>query len=334
MAKGRNKQKQQNNVEVRQNEFWGKASVRIPLTLLCVFLWGTAFPFVKSGYRLFQIDNQAANSVFSMFLFAGLRFTLCGILTLLFTVLIERTKPFPKNRQQWLDSFLLAIPQTILQYSFFFVGMANTSGTIGSILAGSSSFMTVILAGAFLKNEKLSSFAVLGCLLGLGGVILVNINQGSAAGTGFKWSGEGLLLLSSLASAFALILSKKLTTRNQPRVLSGWNFLMGGLFLTLVGTSFGGELKPLNYKAWLVLLYLAMLSAAAFSIWTTLIKYHKVSKVSVYKSLIPVIGAIGSALILKEDILQLRLIIALILVVLGIVLVNQKNHNSKSSTGE
>lgn len=323
-----------NQEKSRSEQFWQRTGVWIPLTLLCVFLWGTAFPFVKSGYRLFQIESGSDHQVFSLILFAGVRFALCGLITLIFTALFEKQIPLPKGRQGWLDSFLLAIPQTIFQYSLFFIGMANTSGTIGSILASTSSFMAIVLSGLFFKDDKLSPLAIVGCIFGLLGVIIVNISSGNMNSGSFHFLGEGSMLLSSLASALGLIFSKKLTLRNQPRILSGWNFLLGGLILTLVGFLFGGKLRPLGFSAWLVLIYLAMLSAIAFSLWTTLLKYHKVSKVSVYKSLIPLIGTIGSALILKENILQLRLIIALILVVIGIILVNQKDGKSKDAIEE
>ena len=45
--------------------------------LLCCLLWGSAFPCIKIGYRLFEVD--AADTA-SQILFAGCRFTLAGIL--------------------------------------------------------------------------------------------------------------------------------------------------------------------------------------------------------------------------------------------------------------
>ena len=45
--------------------------------LLCCLLWGSAFPCIKIGYRLFEVD--AADTA-SQILFAGCRFTLAGVL--------------------------------------------------------------------------------------------------------------------------------------------------------------------------------------------------------------------------------------------------------------
>ncbi|NLZ71375.1 MAG: DMT family transporter [Clostridiaceae bacterium] len=303
-------------------KFWQNPAVWLTCTFISILLWGTAFPVVKKGYELFQIQSGTDNQIASLLLFAGLRFTLAGILTIIFTAIVEKCNPFPKTAQQWGAAFFLAIPQTILQYALFFIGLAHTSGTIGSILAGTASFMTIILASFFYKDEKLTKYVILGCVLGFTGIVIVDFQRGD--NISFNWLGDGFMLLSSLASAFATILSKKLTNYFHPRLLSGWNFFLGGSILIIFGKIFGGTVNAINAKAWLILFYLAFLSAMAFGLWTTMLKYHEVSKLSVFKSLIPVIGALGSAIILKENILQPRLIIALILVALGIFLVNYK----------
>ena len=49
------------------------------LATVCCALWGSAFPCIKIGYRLFQIPAEAVNT---QILFAGIRFTLAGILVI------------------------------------------------------------------------------------------------------------------------------------------------------------------------------------------------------------------------------------------------------------
>ena len=50
------------------------------LAMVCCLLWGSAFPCVKAGYAMFNI--QAADTA-SQIVFAGVRFTLAGILTII-----------------------------------------------------------------------------------------------------------------------------------------------------------------------------------------------------------------------------------------------------------
>lgn len=54
----------------------------LALATLCCLLWGSAYPAVKIGYVLFDIDTTGAQV-----LFAGYRFSLAGIITWLITSL-------------------------------------------------------------------------------------------------------------------------------------------------------------------------------------------------------------------------------------------------------
>ena len=48
------------------------------MALLCCALWGSATPAIKTGYRLLEIEGVA-----SIMLFAGIRFFLAGIFTII-----------------------------------------------------------------------------------------------------------------------------------------------------------------------------------------------------------------------------------------------------------
>lgn len=74
-----------------------KGPVIVLLALFCTILWGTAYPAVKIGYELFAID---AADGFGKLLFAGLRFTMAGLMTLVVSVVLQKTLVIPK-RQYW-----------------------------------------------------------------------------------------------------------------------------------------------------------------------------------------------------------------------------------------
>ena len=75
--------------------------------------------------------------------------------------------------------------------------------------------------------------------------------------------------------------------------------------------------------------YLVLLSAVAFSLWTTLLKYNPAGRVAVFNFLIPLFGTVLSVLLLGEDTLQPRILGALVLVCAGIALVNYKKENKQ-----
>ena len=66
-----------------------------------------------------------------------------------------------------------------------------------------------------------------------------------------------------LASACSTGLIKKFGAYDSPVVMSGWQFMLGGAVMMIVGLLAGGRLHASNMLAYAVLLYLAMLSAVA-----------------------------------------------------------------------
>ena len=106
-------------------------------------------------------------------------------------------------------------------------------------------------------------------------------------------------------------------------MLSGWQFMLGGLVLTAAGLLFGGRLTQLSLRVVLLILYLALLSAVAYSLWSLLLKYNDVSRVAVCGFMIPVFGFILSALFSGGDSgFGLPAVAALLLVTVGTVTVN------------
>ena len=66
---------------MKQSNTLSKPLIVCLLAVFACMLWGSAFPTIKLGYEFFHISS---NEVGSVLLFAGMRFTLAGILTILF----------------------------------------------------------------------------------------------------------------------------------------------------------------------------------------------------------------------------------------------------------
>ncbi len=111
--------------------FFQKKSVLILCALISTALWGSAFPCVKVGYRLWHIAPHDASS---QMIFAGVRFILAGLMTLLAAHLIERGGIRMGLRQRHLPKILfLGVIQTALQYVFYYISMAHVTGVKGAI---------------------------------------------------------------------------------------------------------------------------------------------------------------------------------------------------------
>ena len=136
-----------------------KTPVVCGLAIICCLLWGSAFPCIKIGYQMFNIPSGAVGS---QFLFAGIRFTLAGILTILFGSLLSKKILVPK-KESLFSVFKLSMVQTVLQYVFFYIGLANTSGVKSSIINAANVFLSILFAVFIFKYEKMTVLKVLGC---------------------------------------------------------------------------------------------------------------------------------------------------------------------------
>lgn len=312
-------EKQHDKNKFTPEEFFTKPWVVALCAIFCCVLWGSAFPCVKIGYELFHIDR---GSVPSIMLFAGVRFALAGVLVIAFGSIQKRAFLLPKPRNIW-RVLLVALFQTALQYTFFYIGLSRVSGVKSSVLNGLGVFFTILCACFVFRTEKFNLVKLAGCVLGFGGVILINLG-GDFTFT-FSFTGEGFLILSGLSSAVAAGLVKIFSRHENTTALCGYQFLIGGVVLVIIGASFGGTIPHISVGAAFMLLYLGFLSACAFTLQGFLLKYNPVSKVAVFKSTNPLFGAVFSAIILNESeqLLSVYTLIAIILVCLGIFIINK-----------
>ena len=94
--------------------------------------------------------------------------------------------------------------------------------------------------------------------------------------------------------------------------------------LVVAGHATGGTLSGFTPASTALLGYMVVLSSAAFALWTVLLKYNRVGLVAVFNFLIPVFGAVLSAIFLGESILEWKNVAALALVCGGIWLVTRE----------
>ena len=287
---------------------------------LCSFLWGSAFPMLKIGYKAFEI---AGNDTASQILFAGIRFFLAGVLAVVIGSIGQKKLIIPKSNEIP-HVFILSIFQTVLQYFFFYIGLANTSGVKASVIIGANVFIVILLSCLVFKTEKITTRKIIGSITGFAGIILINL-QGLTDGT-LSFRGEGFVLISTVAYAFSSTLMKKYSSRHDTFMLSSWQFIAGGAVMIAGGLIMGGSVRADAPSDVAILLYLAFLSAAAYSMWSLLLKHNNISSVAVYGFMNPMFGFILSAIILGEkgEAFGIKGICAIILVCSGIFIVNKK----------
>lgn len=284
----------------------------VALATLCALLWGSAVPGVKIGYSLFGI---APTDTASLVLFAGLRFSLAGLLLLGFSAATGRSMVVSPQRGG--ELLVLGLISTAGQYLFYYVGLAHTSGVKVSITTSTSTFFSVLLAHFLYAGDKLTARRLAGVLVGFIGVVVVNLG-GTGFDLEFSLLGEGFIVLAAVLFSVAGIYGKRLSRDMDVMVMTGWQLLLGGLVLFAAGLAFGGHMGAVDLGGAVLIAYLALLSAAAFAIWSLLLKHNPVGRIAIFNTLIPVFGVSLSALFLGENLFEWKNLAALALVSLGI----------------
>ncbi len=292
------------------------------LACLCCLLWGSATPAIKIGYEWFGIG---ASDVASRILFAGVRFVLAGVLTVIFGSMIAGKALLPQ-RNSWGMICKLGMVQTVFQYIFFYMGLAYTTGVKSAIINGSQTFIAILMACLLFRYEKLTMQKFMGCLIGFVGVIVIHFDPSGLTG-GFTLRGEGAIFIAAIAYALSSALVKRYSQKESPVVLSGYQFVFGGIIMTICGFLMGGQLTGWCVKSVVLLIYMALISSVAYSVWGILLKHNPVGKVAVYSFTNPIFSVLLSFVFLKESSsFGWELLVALALVCSGIYLVNRVNE--------
>ncbi len=292
------------------------------IALLCCALWGSATPFIKTGYELL-LPTQG--HVPSIILFAGTRFLLAGMLTVAIFSIARRRFLYPRLENLGRVATVSAF-QTVIQYVFFYIGLANTTGVKGTIASGSSTFFALLISALIFRQEKLTVKKIVACVLGFAGIIAVNLDGLTFV---MNFYGDAFVIFSAISAAASSVLIKRFSKHEDPVTICGYQFMLGGAFMILVGLIAGGKMEVIHFTGILVLVYLAFLSAIAYSLWGILLKYNPVSKITVFNFSTPVFGTLLSLLMLEgeKNVNPLNLILTLLLVSLGIFLLNYQPPN-------
>ena len=299
------------------DQFFSIPAAAVLMAIVCNVLWGSAFPFIKLGYRLFAIDSADTASILC---FAGVRFMIGAVLVWLAGLALNH-RPLPMPRGKTLASACgLGLWQTAAQYFFYYAAVALLTGAMGGILNSTQSFMGVILAHFLYGNkDRLTPRKALGCALGFGGVLVATL--GNHGGGSVK--GMAFMLVASVIFALAGPWNKAVTKKADSFAVCFLNLFVGGLALFVLGTVMGGRLHVQSALAAVVMLYLAFICGAGYILWALLMKNNPVSRIAIFGFVNPVVNVLLSAVLNGEPLFRWQYLAALVFVCVGIWLVNK-----------
>lgn len=284
--------------------------------LTAAIAWGWAYPLIKLGFEEFGITQTMTGS---KILFAGIRFTISGIIILLIAKHTQKSLKVT-HPTDWLYITLFALLNTSLHYAFFYIGLSHSEGARAAIFNSSGTFILVLMACLFFKSDKLSTRKILGCITGFAGILALNIGNGT--GGEFSMLGDGMIILNALCSAFAGLMTRGLGRRMDIFAGTGYSLAIGGILLTIPGLAIGGSLPTVNFSGITILALLICISSLGFALYNKLLSCNPVGKVAIYNSLIPAVGAITSCLCLGEP-FYWKYLFAILLAAMGIYIINK-----------
>ena len=289
------------------------------LAIIACLLWSSAFVGVKIGLQYH-----------TPFQFAGVRFTLSGLLLYIYC----KNKGFywRNVKDNWRFIAQIAALQTVVQYMLFYSGINLLPASIAAMIIGSSPLFISIVSHFSFHNDKLGWMKGLSILLGVAGVGIISFGRNTLpSGVEISLIGIALLLMNNLVSGLSNVLVAKKPTGISPIVLSSASLFFGGITLILISIPVEGytlDNPPVTY--FVALGWLSFLSAAAFAIWFTLLQRPgvKVSELNTWKFLIPISGAILSWLIMPDESPEWVSISGMAVIASSLLIMNYSNRKA------
>ncbi|HPR32123.1 MAG TPA: DMT family transporter [Prolixibacteraceae bacterium] len=262
------------------------------LAIVACFLWSTAFAGVKIGLR-YLTPLQ----------FAAIRFFIAGFLV--FPLAGNLRSYFRQVGAHWNYVLLIAFLQVVLMYSLFYTGMNRVPASLGAMVIGSGPLFIALVAHFSIPNDRMNMKTTFALLLGVVGIVFINLGRqiSNKAGAG-EILGVFILIGNNLVGGLYNVIVKKSQRTIAPLVLSSSSLILGGALLFLISLPIEGwQIRTFPTEFYLSLGWLSFLSAAAISIWFTLLQRPevKLSKVNTWKFLIPVLGAVLSWILIRGE---------------------------------
>jgi drug/metabolite transporter (DMT)-like permease len=296
-----------------------KSGVYLAVILAMIF-WGftfVAFKFAIPSFRPITIVFfRLLVSIFFLFGFA---------------LAFKRLNKIKKKDQKWF--LLLAFVEPFIYFLGEAYGLTMVTATVGAIII-STIPLIVPFAAYYLFREKLTPMNYLGLVISFGGVVLVVLT--SSGGLAGDWKGILLMFVAVLSAVSYTMIVKTLAEDYTPITITAYQSFYGllmfiPLFLIL-------EVPKLDFslvtgQSLLAVSYLGIFgSGICFILITIGIRELGAARANIFGNLIPVVTAIVSYFLLKEDMPFVK-ILGIIIVILGLLLSQSSSLRVKPKWG-
>lgn len=260
------------------------------LLVVLSVIWGLAFVAIKYLEPLLTPVNLTI-----------LRWFIASAAFLLLAPFMGRGRQ--KFDRKDLPRFLLVSFANVVAYHLTLNTSENIlSAGLAVLLVAVGPVFILILSWAVL-GEKHGSNIVMAATLAFAGSFVLAAGSDLTSGSNTV-AGIFEALGTALSYSVFAVFSKPLVQKYGARPLTIWAGLAGtAMLLPLLSGSFFAQAEALPLYGWMAMLYLSILSTVAgYMLFYTLVNRGTVSRLSVQLYLIPVVGVLGGALLLGEQV--------------------------------
>jgi len=259
------------------------------------------------------------------FLSAGIRFFISGVI--LYIWRRAAGDPIP-TKPQWRSTAIVGILLLLGGNGLLSFAEQSVPSGVAALIIGSMPLWLVGIEALRPGGVKPSWLAILGLLIGLGGIFLL-VGPTELVGNGHSLEplGVGMLLMAPFLWSLGSIYSRGADMPKSTLMATGAEMLMGSLAIFLVsgvtGEWNGFRFADVSLNSWLALLYLiAIGSLIGFVSYGWLLQNAPVSLVATYAYVNPLVAVFLGAW-LADEIINTRIIIAGLVIIGSVVLINQ-----------
>ena len=287
------------------------------------FVWGLNFTAVKGALADFQ------PLTFNAIRFGTSSLFLLGVLWL-------RERSIGVKRKDLARFVVLALIGNTAYQLFFINGIALTTATNSALILATTPIF-IIVFGAFLNVEKVTSRIVQGVILSFLGVVMIVLGAGnSLTFSDQSLLGDLLIVANPICWSIYTVLSKPMLKEYSPLKLTAVTMAIGAVPLVIVATPSIGTQNwaAISINAWLGLAFSAFLAIGlGYVIWYTGVSRIGSARTSLYDNLVTVF-AVASAWILLSESMTAVQIVGAVLVFVSLYVVRRKTRLKLKGTPE
>ena len=258
-------------------------------------------------------------SHFAPITMTAFRIFFAGVVVLL-TLQVMKKLRLP-TKEEWLFLIVISAVHVFLHHALLATGLTATTASNTGMIQGLVPVFTAILAIFFL-GDKATLVRTIGFILGFSGVAFIVMSGSGPLGKASY--GDLLVLLGFFCQAAGIILIKKRAAKLDPRLMTGYMFVIGALFLFLTGLIKEPEgiasLSGGSAFVWFIFIISAIFGTAiGHLIYNHIIGKIGAAEAGIFINFIPFFTLIGAVLFLNESIGWAQ-IMGFILILIGVML--------------